>query len=83
MLFLTSMELTGILVASGTLSSSHTTPGELVSPELYHNAVVRPKECTVAILHREIARIKERDYWEDGIEVGCLRTSTLFLLTSP
>ena len=62
-------------------------PGDLASPELHHDAVVRPKERAVPILaqvDREMARIKERDHhWEDGIEVSLLRTSTLFLNTSP
>jgi hypothetical protein len=62
-------------------------PGDLVSPELHHDTVVRPKERTAAIpapVDREMVRIKERDHHrEDGIEVSHLRTSTLFLLTSP
>ena len=83
MFFLTSMELMCILVALGNVKLKLHNPGELVSPELYHDAVVRPKDCAVAILHREMAQIKERDRWEDGIGVSCLCTSTLFLLTSP
>jgi len=62
-------------------------PGDLMSLGLHHDTIVRPKERAAAILaqvDREMARIKERDHhWEDGIEVSHLRTSTLFLLTSP
>ena len=83
MFFLTSMELMCILVTLGNVKLKLHNLGELVSPELYHNAVVQPKECAVAILHWEMAQIKECDHWEDGIGVSCLRTSTLFLLTSP
>ncbi|KAI9437906.1 enhancer of polycomb-like-domain-containing protein [Lactarius psammicola] len=46
--------------------------GDLVSPTPHHDAVIRPKERTAAILaqvDREMGRIKERDHhWEDGIE---------------
>ena len=83
MSFLMSMELICILVALGNIKLKLHNLGELVSPELYHDAVVWPKECAVATLHREMARIKERDHREDGTEVSCLRTSTVFLLTSP
>jgi hypothetical protein len=62
-------------------------PVDLVSPELHHDTVVRPKERAAAILaqvDREMDWIKECDHHrEDGIEVSRLRTSTLFLLASP
>ena len=48
--------------------------GDLVSPGLHHDMVVRPKERAAAILaqvDREMVRLKERDHhWEDGIEVS-------------
>ena len=86
MCFLTSMELTGISVALGVSSSSRTTRATLYLQNCT-TTLVRPKERTAAILapvDREMVRIKERDHHrEDGIEVSHLRTSTLFLLTSP
>lgn len=61
--------------------------GDLMSPISHHDAVVRPKERAAAILaqvDREMARIKERDHhWEDGMEVSCLRTATLYSTQPP
>lgn len=52
------------------------TNGNLTSPVSHLDTVVRPEEHAAAILaqvHREMARIKERDHhWEDGTEVSCL-----------
>jgi hypothetical protein len=58
--------------------------GDLVSSELHHNTLVRPKECMEAILaqvDQEIVGIKECDHHqEDGIEVQHLCTSTFLYI---